>query len=29
MEFDNVDTLKRAVEIDAGISIVPHYTVLL
>jgi len=24
MEFDNVDTVKRAVEIDAGISIVPQ-----
>ena len=23
MEFDNVETVKRAVEIDAGISIVP------
>ena len=27
MEFDNVETVKRAVEIDAGISIVPHSTV--
>jgi DNA-binding transcriptional LysR family regulator len=28
MEFDNVETVKRAVEIDAGISIVPQSTVL-
>ena len=28
MEFDNVETVKRAVEIDAGISIVPLGTVL-
>ena len=28
MEFDNVETVKRAVEIDAGISIVPLSTVL-
>jgi DNA-binding transcriptional LysR family regulator len=28
MEFDNIDTLKRAVEIDAGISIVPENTVV-
>jgi DNA-binding transcriptional LysR family regulator len=27
MEFDNVETVKRAVEIDAGISIVPQSTV--
>jgi DNA-binding transcriptional LysR family regulator len=27
MEFDNVETIKRAVEIDAGISIVPRATV--
>ena len=27
MEFDNVETVKRAVEIDAGIAIVPHATV--
>ncbi len=27
MEFDNVETLKRAVEIDAGVSIVPEVTV--
>jgi DNA-binding transcriptional LysR family regulator len=27
MEFDNVETVKRAVEIDAGISIVPIGTV--
>lgn len=28
MEFDNVETVKRAVEIDAGISIVPKTTVI-
>ena len=28
MEFDNVETVKRAVEIDAGISIVPQSTVI-
>ena len=28
MEFDNVDTVKRAVEIDAGVSIVPEVTVV-
>jgi DNA-binding transcriptional LysR family regulator len=27
MEFDNIETVKRAVEVDAGISIVPHVTV--
>ena len=27
MEFDNIETVKRAVEIDAGISIVPRSTV--
>ncbi|MDR3377411.1 MAG: LysR family transcriptional regulator substrate-binding protein, partial [Verrucomicrobiae bacterium] len=27
MEFDNVETVKRAVEIDAGVSIVPLGTV--
>ena len=27
MEFDNVETIKRAVEIDAGVSIVPGQTV--
>jgi len=27
MEFDNIETVKRAVEIDAGISIVPLGTV--
>ena len=27
MEFDNVETVKRAVEIDAGVSIVPRSTV--
>jgi DNA-binding transcriptional LysR family regulator len=28
MEFDNIETVKRAVEIDAGVSIVPEGTVL-
>lgn len=28
MEFDNIETVKRAVEIDAGISIVPQSTVV-
>ena len=28
MEFDNIETVKRAVEIEAGISIVPYGTVL-
>lgn len=28
MEFDNIETVKRAVEIDHGIAIVPHATVL-
>ena len=28
MEFDNIETVKRAVEIDAGISIVPQGTVI-
>jgi DNA-binding transcriptional LysR family regulator len=28
MEFDNIETVKRAVEIEAGISIVPQATVL-
>ena len=28
MEFDNIETVKRAVEIDAGISIVPETTVV-
>ena len=28
MEFDNVETVKRAVEIDAGIAIVPRSTVI-
>jgi DNA-binding transcriptional LysR family regulator len=28
MEFDNIETVKRAVEIDAGISIVPQATVV-
>ena len=28
MEFDNVETVKRAVEIDAGISIVPESTII-
>jgi DNA-binding transcriptional LysR family regulator len=27
MEFDNIETVKRAVEIDAGIAIVPHSTI--
>ncbi|TAL05588.1 MAG: LysR family transcriptional regulator, partial [Verrucomicrobia bacterium] len=27
MEFDNIETVKRAVEIDAGISIVPLGTI--
>jgi DNA-binding transcriptional LysR family regulator len=27
MEFDNIETVKRAVEIDAGVSIVPQRTV--
>jgi LysR family transcriptional regulator, transcriptional activator of the cysJI operon len=27
MEFDNVETVKRAVEIDAGVSIVPQGTI--
>jgi DNA-binding transcriptional LysR family regulator len=27
MEFDNIETVKRAVEIDSGIAIVPHETV--
>ena len=27
MEFDNVETVKRAVEIDAGVAIVPSATV--
>jgi len=28
MEFDNIETVKRAVEIDAGISIVPSTTII-
>ena len=28
MEFDNIETVKRAVEIDAGVSIVPQGTIL-
>ena len=28
MEFDNIETVKRAVEIDAGIAIVPQESVL-
>src|SRR5687767_13077302 len=28
MEFDNIETVKRAVEIDAGISVVPQGTVM-
>ena len=27
MEFDNIETVKRAVEIDAGISILPENTI--
>jgi LysR family transcriptional regulator, transcriptional activator of the cysJI operon len=27
MEFDNIETVKRAVEIEAGIAIVPHNTI--
>jgi DNA-binding transcriptional LysR family regulator len=27
MEFDNIETVKRAVEIDAGVAIVPSATV--
>lgn len=27
MEFDNIETVKRAVEIDAGVAILPHQTV--
>ena len=27
MEFDNIETIKRALEIDAGISILPQPTV--
>jgi DNA-binding transcriptional LysR family regulator len=27
MEFDNIETVKRAVEIEAGVAIVPHLTV--
>lgn len=28
MEFDNIETVKRAVEIDAGIAILPHGTII-
>src|SRR5205814_376042 len=28
MEFDNIETVKRAVEIDAGISVVPQGTIV-
>jgi DNA-binding transcriptional LysR family regulator len=28
MEFDNIETVKRAVEIDAGVAIVPAGTVI-
>ncbi|HYD84886.1 MAG TPA: LysR substrate-binding domain-containing protein, partial [Opitutus sp.] len=28
MEFDNIETVKRAVEIDHGVAIVPQATVL-
>jgi DNA-binding transcriptional LysR family regulator len=27
MEFDNIETIKRAVEIDAGVSILPQTTI--
>ena len=27
MEFDNIETVKRAVEIDSGVSIVPQATI--
>jgi len=27
MEFDNVETIKRAVEIDSGVAIVPETTI--
>ena len=27
MEFDNIETIKRAVEIEAGVAIVPHPTI--
>lgn len=27
MEFDNIETVKRAVEIDAGVAIVPQTTI--
>jgi DNA-binding transcriptional LysR family regulator len=27
MEFDNIETVKRAVEIDSGIAIVPQETI--
>jgi DNA-binding transcriptional LysR family regulator len=28
MEFDNIETIKRAVEIDAGVSILPQTAML-
>jgi DNA-binding transcriptional LysR family regulator len=28
MEFDNIETIKRAIEIDAGVALLPHPTVL-
>jgi hypothetical protein len=28
MEFDNIETIKRAVEIDAGVALLPEPTVL-
>jgi DNA-binding transcriptional LysR family regulator len=28
MEFDNIETIKRAVEINAGLSIVPQISIL-
>ena len=27
MEFDNIETLKRAVEVDAGVALVPEGTI--
>lgn len=28
MEFDNIETVKRAVEIDAGVAVLPHNTII-
>jgi DNA-binding transcriptional LysR family regulator len=28
MEFDNIETIKRAVEINAGVSILPRITIM-